>query len=185
MTQRFKYSMAATVLHGGGLIAYPTEAVYGLGCDPHNIDALQSLLALKRRPSTMGLILISDSIETALGYINQPSDELVKKLHRSWPGPTTWIVPATGLNELVTGGRDTVALRVSAHPVCRQLCAAFGDVVVSTSANVSGKKPATNLLQLRRQFPAGIDHILGGALGDASCPTKIIDSLSDQVLRSD
>ncbi len=184
MTPRFKYSTAASSLRAGGLVAYPTEAMYGLGCDPHNTNALQSLLTLKRRSPTRGLILISDSIETALDYIDQPSDKLVQKLHRSWPGPTTWIVPATGLNDLVTGGRDTVALRVSAHPICRQLCAVFGDVVVSTSANVSGKKPATSLLQLRRQFPTGIDHILGGAIGDATRPTQIIDSQSGQVLRS-
>ena len=183
MAQRFKYTMAAKALRAGGLVAYPTEAVYGLGCDPHNQDALRALLALKRRSPAMGLIVISHSIETALSYIDSPSDELVNKLKSSWPGPNTWIVKVKNLNELVTGGRETVALRVSAHPVCQQLCAAFGDVLVSTSANVSGKPPATNLLQLRRQFPNGIDHIIGGALGDSSKPTQIIDSRTDKVLR--
>ncbi|MFK8031681.1 MAG: L-threonylcarbamoyladenylate synthase [Gammaproteobacteria bacterium] len=183
MAQRFKYSMAAKVLQAGGLVAYPTEAVYGLGCDPHNHDALRALLALKRRSPAMGLIVISHSIDTALNYIDSPSDELVQKLQDSWPGPNTWIVKAQNLNELVTGGRETVALRVSAHPVCQQLCAAFGDVLVSTSANVSGKPPATNLLQLRRQFPKGIDHIVGGALGNSSRPTQIMDASTGEVLR--
>lgn len=183
MAQRFKYNMAANVLRAGGLVAYPTEAVFGLGCDPHNTQALRKLLALKQRPAHMGLIVISHSIETALDYIDSPSEELIKKLHRSWPGPNTWIVPARGLNDLITGGRDTVALRVSAHPVCRQLCEAFGDVLVSTSANISGKPPALNTLQLRRQFPRGVNHIISGALGDSSRPTQIIDARTDTVLR--
>ncbi len=184
MAQRFKYSIAANAIKGGGIVAYPTEAVFGLGCDPHNETALEALLQLKRRSPSRGLILICGSIDVALRYIDHPQDELVRKLHRSWPGPTTWVVPATGLHPLVTGGRDTVALRVPAHPVCQQLCAAFGDALVSTSANVSGKQPAKTLLQLRKQFPTGIDHIVGGALGDAAQPTRIIDSRTDETLRA-
>lgn len=183
MAQRFKYKMAANALRAGGIIAYPTEAVFGLGCDPHNDAAVNALLTLKQRPAHMGLILLSPSIDVALNYIDAPTDDMVRKLHRSWPGPTTWIVPTRGLSNLVTGGRDTVALRVSAHPVCQALCEEYGDVLISTSANVSGKPPATNLLQLKRQFPVGIDYLVGGALGDSSRPTQIIDARSDQVLR--
>lgn len=184
MADSFRYLHAARVVRDGGIIAYPTEAVFGLGCDPHNPVALEALLKLKHRPARMGLILICASIDVALRYIDQPDEELVKKLHRSWPGPTTWVVPAAGLHPLVTGGRDTVALRVSAHPVCQGLCSAFGDALVSTSANVSGKAPARTALQLRRQFPEGIDLIVGGALGDSSQPTRIIDSRSGKVLRA-
>ncbi len=184
MAQRFKYSMAANVVKSGGIIAYPTEAVYGLGCDPHNELVLDQLLKLKHRSPKLGLILICGSIDVALRYIDSPDDALVRKLHQSWPGPTTWVVPTTGLHPLVTGGRDTVALRIPDHPVCQKLCAAFGDALISTSANVSGKPPALNVLQLRRQFPSGIDHIVSGSLGDSTRPSRIIDSRTDKVLRA-
>ncbi|MEM7082167.1 MAG: L-threonylcarbamoyladenylate synthase [Pseudomonadota bacterium] len=183
MTSNFNYSIAANVLRDGGIVAYPTEAVFGLGCNPHDPNALKALLTLKQRSPALGLIVIGASIDAVMPYLAKPSDIVIKKLHRSWPGPTTWIVEAQGLNDWVTGGRDTVAVRVPDHPVCQGLCRAFGDVVVSTSANVSGRPPALNRLQLRAQFPTGIHHIMGGQLGDAANPSQIIDCRTDRVLR--
>src|SRR5512143_218632 len=131
---------AVRVLHHGGLIAYPTEAVYGLGCDPRNADAVLRLLNLKQRPWQKGLILIAADLAQLDPYL-LPLDEMMRaRVVPTWPGPNTWLLPArVETPHWLRGEHDTLAVRVTAHPVAAALCRAFGGPIVSTSANLAGK----------------------------------------------
>lgn len=176
---------ACRALAAGGVIAYPTEGVWGLGCDPRNEDALARLLALKRRNAGKGLILIASDFAQLAPYLAPvPKAKLEVALH-SWPGPETWIVPAaSGVSPRLRGGHETLAVRVTAHPLVRALCEAFGSALVSTSANLSGRPPARTALGARRRFGAGLDYVLPGALGGASRPTRIRDLMTGNILRA-
>lgn len=180
---RLDAAAAARVLAGGGVVAYPTEGVFGLGCDPANPAALQKLLAVKARDPRKGLILIAASLEQ-LGPWVAPLDPAQRaQLARSWPGPVTWVLPASpGAPAAVTGGRDTLAARVSAHPPVVELCRAFGGAIVSTSANLSGESPARHADQLGAL--SGLDACLDAAVGDLDGPTPIFDLRSGAQLRS-
>ncbi len=172
------------MLHAGGLIAYPTEAVYGLGCDPMNYDAVERLLLLKHRPWQKGLILIASNLEQLQPFIQPLEPRHRSKLDASWPGPNTWLIPASeGCPEWIRGMHQTVAVRVTAHPLVRELCHLFGGAIVSTSANQAGKKPATTPLAVLRDMGTEVDYCLHGELGGAERPTVIRDLLSDAMIR--
>jgi len=151
LRQCFRLQQAVRALQRGELVAYPTEGVWGLGCDPDNPWAIQELLALKRRAPGKGLILVAATESQLDAYLCHLSDNERDQLRQSWPGPNTWLVPApAGTSAWITGGRDTIALRVSAHPTVHALCEAFGGAIVSTSANVSGRSAATTPWQLQQ-----------------------------------
>ena len=184
MVTPFHIREAARVLHSGGLIAYPTEAVYGLGCDPLNPDAVEQLLQLKQRPWQKGLILIAASIEQLLPFIKPIDPQYQHKLDASWPGPNTWLLPASdNCPGCIRGTHHTVAVRVTAHPVVINLCNNFGGAIVSTSANHAGKPPAMSPLRVLRDLGADVDYCLHGKLGGAERPTVIRDLVSDQTIR--
>jgi L-threonylcarbamoyladenylate synthase len=176
---------AVSALRAGGVIACPTESVWGLSCDPFNEAAVSKLLALKDRDRQQGLILIAagfDQIEPLIG--NLPPERKAAML-ATWPGPVTWVVPAhSSVPSWITGERDTVALRVSSHPVAAALCRAFGCPLVSTSANPSGAAPARSEKEVRALFSQGIDALVPGTTGDAAAPTQIRDALTGKVLRA-
>ncbi|MDX9875513.1 MAG: L-threonylcarbamoyladenylate synthase [Spongiibacteraceae bacterium] len=176
--------LAVRHLRAGGVIAYPTEGVWGLGCDPDNIGALLRLLLLKQRDPAKGLILIAASEAQLAPRLAPLSAAQQAALRASWPGPVTWIVPHNkSISLLVTGGRSTVAARVSAHPIASALCRAFGGPLISTSANPSGRPAATSALAVRRYFGDQLDYILPGALGGRRGPSEIRDLLNDKLLR--
>ena len=185
MTSPFQIREAARVLHAGGLVAYPTEAVYGLGCDPQNPDAVARLLQLKQRPWQKGLILVAANIEQLSPFIATIERHSQKKLDASWPGPNTLLIPASvHCPEWIRGTHHTVAVRITAHPVVISLCNTFGGALVSTSANPAGIMPATTALRVLRDFGTEINVCLHGELGDAQRPTVIRDLISDEVLRA-
>ncbi len=180
-------SAAAQLLHGGGVIAYPTEAVWGLGCDPLDEAAVLRLLALKQRAVDKGLILVAGSVPQLDGLLDWEAlpGDCVAAVHASWPGPNTWIVPATRrVPSWITGAHAGAAVRVSAHPVVAGLCAAFGGPLVSTSANVAGVAPPRRLAELDPALLARIDGIVAGETGGLASPTPIRDARSGAVLRS-
>ncbi len=180
----FKLRSTRRVLRAGGVIAYPTEAVYGLGCDPLNREAVFRLLALKRRPLAKGLILIASSFEQLAPYLQPLSPELSRKTRESWPGPVTWLLPARPETpRWLTGIHTTLAVRVTDHPVAAALCETFGGAIVSTSANPSDRPPARTPLTVRRMFGAGVDLIVHGALGGLERPTEIRDAATGRVVR--
>ena len=184
MASPFHIREAARVLHAGGLIAYPTEAVYGLGCDPMNYDAVERLLLLKHRPWQKGMILIAASIEQLQPYIQPIAAEYQSKLDDSWPGPNTWLIPASEQCPYwIRGTHKTVAVRVTAHPLVQELCNTFGGAIVSTSANHAGKEPAKSPLRVLRDLGGKLAYCLHGDLGGAEKPTVIRDLVSGCVVR--
>jgi len=176
---------AVETVRDGGVIAYPTEAVYGLGCDPLEEAAVARILEIKQRDAAKGLILIAARIEQLLPFMAKLPADVTRKLEASWPGPVTWVVPAAShAPAWLTGGRDTLAVRVTAHPVASALCDACGMALVSTSANRSGQSPARTGLMVRTQLGDAVDCIVPGAVGGLSKPTEIREALSGKILRA-
>ena len=185
MVSRWHLHQAVRVLRAGGLIAYPTEAVYGLGCDPLRGAAVQRLLALKQRPMEKGLILIASTWEQLTPYLLPLTSTQRQRLFATWPGPHTWTLPCRPeVPCWLRGTHDSLAVRITAHPVAAALCAVWGGALVSTSANRSGRSPARSLLRVRQQFGAELDYLLPGALGGLANPTAIRDGLTGKVLRN-
>lgn len=175
---------AVAAIHAGGVIAYPTEAVFGLGCDPLNAQALQRIVTLKQRPLEKGLILIAASVDQVIPWIHPIDPARWQQVLATWPGPVTWVLPASEqvLPELC-GSHATIAIRVTAHPVAAALCQAVGSAIVSTSANISGQPPARSRAEVIVQFPAGIDAIVDGVVNRQAKPSEIRDAQTGAVLR--
>jgi L-threonylcarbamoyladenylate synthase len=183
-TSPLRLRLAARRLRQSGLVAYPTEAVWGLGCDPLDAAAVDALLALKGRPASKGFILIAADLGQLEPFLDIASAGLRERLSASWPGPVTWIVPASRrAPPWLAGRRGTLAVRVTAHPVAAALCREFGGAVVSTSANRSGTRPARSLSEVRRHFPGACLGFLPGPLGGLGRPTAIFDARSGARMR--
>ncbi|UUY09441.1 Sua5/YciO/YrdC/YwlC family protein [Pseudomonas sp. J452] len=183
MHSSWRVQRMARIVREGGVIAYPTEAVWGLGCDPWNEMAVDRLLALKDRPVHKGLILVADNIRQFDFLLDDLPERWIDRLASTWPGPNTWLVPHQGLlPEWISGQHDTVALRVSDHPLVRDLCALTGPLV-STSANPAGRPSARSRLRVEQYFHQQLDGVLGGALGGRRNPSLIRDLRSGDVVR--
>ncbi len=176
--------MAAQALVNGGIIAYPTEAVWGLGCLPQYKEAVERILELKNRPVDKGLILVAASTEQLASYLDGLTAAELKRISNTWPGPVTWLVPDNGTApSWIKGSHQTVALRVSNHPVIQSICNTVGSAIVSTSANLTGRKPIRDLLNLRRQFGAYVDYVYADELGGSSTVTAIRHLREDRLVR--
>lgn len=172
------------MLRAGGIVAYPTEAVYGLGCDPWNAEAVMRVLDLKRRGAEKGVILIAAAFPQLRPFVEELDEGLRQRVEARWPGPTTWLLPARKhVPFWLTGGRKTLAVRVTAHPQAAKLCQVYGGALVSTSANVAGRAPARSALGVRRRFGESVDYVLVGSVGGDLRPTEIRDARSGQVIR--
>lgn len=176
---------ALRALSHGGTVACPTEAVWGLSCDPFDVEAVGHLLAIKRRPVEKGLILVAAGIEQLDFLLGDLSESQRATLMATWPGPHTWLVPHEGrVPDWISGDSERVAVRVSAHPVVSALCAAWQGPLVSTSANPAGGLPAKYGFQVRRYFGRDVDYVLPGSLGKSSAPTTIKDLISGKTIRA-
>ena len=185
VVSRIHLEEAARVLHRGGLIAYPTEAVYGLGCLPGERRAVERLLDVKNRSWRKGLSLIAANLTQLEPLVEFPTGVLAEELRQSWPGPVTWVLNARpGIPFWLTGGRDTLAVRVTGHALSRRLCEAAASPLISTSANRSGRPPLRHSLHVRREFGARVDCVLTGELGGLANPTMIRDGRTGAVLRA-
>ena len=177
---------AVAALLRGGVIAYPTEGVWGLGCDPRDEAATLRLLALKQRDVEKGLILIAADEAQLAPYIDMAAldDAQRTAVRASWPGAHTWIVPASpAAPRWITGAHAGIAVRVSAHPLVVALCKAFAGALVSTSANRAGAPAAQRVEQLDPHIVAGVDALLAGETGGLARPSEIRDARSGSVLR--
>ncbi len=180
----WKLREAVRCFHQGGILAYPTEAIYGLGCDPLSWPAVERLLLLKHRPVEKGLILIAANYEQLLPYIKPLSEAQMKPVLDSWPGPNTWLLPvADGLPYWLSGKHETIAVRVTQHPVAAALSLACNSPLVSTSANISRRKPATNPTQVRNRLAGIADCIINGPTGEEKTPSVIRDAATGAVIR--
>ena len=167
-------------LKDGEVIAYPTEGVWGIGCDPSNEEALKKLISLKKRTKGKGFILIGSKL---LHFKKYAEVELNKtKLMSKWPGPHTWIVPALEISPLLSGGKKTIALRLSEHKETVNICNEFGGAIVSTSANQEGNQTPLDPEGIKEIFP-GI-KVMQGELGGLNKPSKIEDLVTGEVIRS-
>jgi len=177
---------AATALQTGGVVAYPTEAVWGLGCDPRDEQAVLRLLAIKQRAVDKGLILIASHLEQLRSFLNLaavPAENLAA-VFASWPGPNTWVMPASAAApRWVTGTHDGIAVRISAHPPVIGLCNAYGGALVSTSANRAGQPAALVREALDPAVLAAVDGLVAGETGGLAAPTAIRDALTGIVVR--
>lgn len=168
----------------GNIIAYPTEAIYGMGCDPQNLHAVRRLLQLKQRPWQKGLILIAANYDQLQPYLQPLSDEIKTKVFATWPGPVTWLLPARRrVSPLLRGQSHKLAVRITAHPLAKALCHHWRGAIVSTSANITQQQPAKTASQVRHTFGLDIDYIVNGPLGDRCRPSEIRDGVTDKVLR--
>lgn len=184
MPQTITVSQAATALHKGRIVAYPTEAIYGLGCDPWNPKAVSQLLDLKRRSIERGFILVASTFKQVADLIADIPQEKIDMALATWPGSITWAFPAKShVPVCLRGNHDTIALRVSAHPVVRDLCESFGGPIISTSANIADHPPSRSAQECYLHFHQSLQDIVTGTLGDANTPTEIRDVMSGDILR--
>lgn len=171
----------------GGIIAYPTEAVFGLGCDPDNKEAVEKLLKLKNRPMSKGLILLAANYSQLLPYIDDnkiPQDKRSSILSR-WPNGITQLLPINvNLPHYLHGQFDTIAVRVTSQSDVVALCNETNKPIVSTSANFSGGIPAKTWQEAEKTFGQKVDYIIKGKTLGFSQPSIILDGLTGEVLRS-
>ena len=178
--------VAVEAIRQGELIVYPTEAVWGIGCDPKNQRAMHNLLAAKNRPVKKGVILIASNLEQVADYIDLgklPVGRL-DEIEATWPGPYTWLMPISEhAPEWITGGSELFAVRVTTHPTVIKLCNQFGGAIVSTSANITTEPTPETLDGVRAVFGAKVKVYVDDALGGNKQPSKIIHAITGEVLR--
>ncbi len=178
---------AAQLLRGGGVLAYPTEAVFGLGCNPQDHIAFDRLFALKQRPPAQGVLLIAAEFAQLERYIDLAAvpAAILRQVQASWPGPHTWVFPrSVDVPAWIAGSHAGIALRVTAHEPAAALCRAFGGALVSTSANPHGCPPARSTATVVDYFADALDGLLDAPLGGQDHPTTIRDALSGAMVRA-
>ena len=164
---------AIKVLRHSGVVAFPTETYYGLAVEPTDTAALARLFALKQRPESKPLLLLIDQLDQLMEVVSEIPKEYRRLIEMFWPGPLTLIFPARPeVSPLVTGGTGTVGVRISPHPVARELVRRVGRPVTATSANLSGRSPAASAEEVIAQFGEKIDWIIdGGPASGGLCST--------------
>ena len=179
--KREKFIKAANL---GAIFAYPTEAVFGLGCNINNKSSIIKILTIKKRDASKGLVVISDSFEKISDLIDSKYHKMIDASDMNTEIPTTWLCPASdkALN-VITGNTGKIALRITKHPVAYNLCRALNFPIVSTSANLAGKKPLTNAEEVVASFEGDIDYVIEGEVNITKSPSRIVDLLSKKVLR--
>ena len=175
----------AKLISRGAVIAYPTEACFGIGCDPFNEIAVRRVVRIKNRPRGMGLILIADHVNKLLPFIELRQESIMDPAVASWPGPYTWIFPASKRMPIsLRTPTQTVAVRVTAHPASAHLSRLAGCAIVSTSANRHGQMPIRAHREVARCLGESLDFVVRGPLGHQKNPTQITDAVSGKVLRA-
>lgn len=171
-------------LRRGGVVAYPTESSYGLGCLPRHVRGLRRVVALKQRPQHKGLISIGCDLAQLRPLLQPLNAAQQALLAQNWPAAKTYLVAAAAQTPVMLRGRGRhkLAVRVPAHTGARQLCRQLGTALVSTSCNRSGERPCTDAREVRRRFGAQV-WIVPGRVGGNRSPSQIIDLASGQRLR--
>lgn len=174
----------ANIIHRGGVVAYPTEAVFGLGCNPLDQQAVNRLLAIKNRSVDKGLILIASNLEQLSAYIALPNERIRNTLLKTSSKPITWLVPTSEFTpNWITGKYSSIAIRITQYVPCRELCDACAHPIVSTSANLSSHPPATSFQEVQQYFDGKIDGMLNASIGKRSSPSEIRDIMTGNIIR--
>ena len=175
---------AVAVLKSGGVIAYPTESCFGLGCDPMNREAVGRILAIKKRAASQGVILIACDVDQVNQYADLKSAPLLESILASWPGPNTWLLAKRdAVPDWLSGAHTTIAMRVTAHQTSRQLCKRYAAAIVSTSANRHGRPALTDIDSLRSEMGSELDYIVDASIGSDPAPSLIRDATTGLQLR--
>lgn len=175
---------AVSCLRAGGVVAYPTEFCFGLGCDPWNESAVRRILRLKNRHWRQGLIVIADKADRLRRLVEMSDETLMAGPRASWPGPHSWLLPAKkSVPTWVRGEHATVAVRVTAHGLVRQLCRESGMALISTSANRSGRPALRSARAVEEEFGDTIDYVVDARVGDATEPSTITDAATGAAVR--
>ena len=181
---RQQIEVAANIIRQGGVVAYPTESCFGLGCDPNNTEAIRRILGLKKRSRKKGLILIADRFARLQRYIKPLPSDIQDRLSKTWPGPYTWLCPAApGVSKWIRGDYESIAVRVTAHPHAASLCRHAETCLVSTSANVATRPALTTADAVEKEFGSQIDYIVDLAIGRDKKPSTIQDAYTAEVIR--
>src|SRR5690349_18882777 len=167
---------AVGILRAGGLVAFPTETVYGLGADASNPEAVKKIYAAKGRPRNHPLIVHLANAAQLRDWAADVPHAAERLAQRFWPGPLTLVVKrAAHVNELVTGGQDTIALRVPSHAIAQALLGRFGGGIAAPSANRYGRVSATTAEHVRAEFGTTVDCVLAGGECDVGIESTIVD----------
>ena len=178
-------AVGARLIGRGAVVAYPTEACFGIGCDPNNPIAVRRIAAIKNRPSGKGFIIIADRFESLAPYLSFDDPSIMKQPLSTWPGPYTWILPASAAAQKLGSAVDgKIAVRVTAHPVAARLCQLAGGAIISTSANSHGNKPIRKYLEVSRVLGPRVDFVVRGTLGKKTRPTQIRDAATGALIRA-
>lgn len=174
---------AVSHMQEGGIVAVPTESVYGFSCDPSNINSIKRLIKLKKRSLDKGFILIAVNFRQLDEYIYPLNDSLKQKINVT--ENVTWVVPAKpNISNLITGKfHNTVAIRITRHTVLKELLKRFGKALISTSANISGQLPTKDMQVIKNTFSHEDIFILKGNMGSLLQPTKMYDAINNTILR--
>lgn len=182
MASDFSIRLAAQIVRNGGVIAYPTDTVYGLGCDPYNIDAVEKINAIKQRPANKHFILLASSIEQIRPLIQLKKAQ--EKLITDTDSPTSWVVDAAPYAPgWLVDDNNSLTVRISSHENIVHLCRILAHPLISTSANISGKKPADNAIKLHQYFHNKVDKILISNTKQPGKPSKIIRLCDNHIIR--
>lgn len=178
-------TQVAEILRNGGVVAYPTEAVWGLGCDPFNQQAVQRILTLKSRPVEKGLILIAGAAQHLDPWQEILEHAMFTRLIEVTDRPISWVVPDTLITpDWVRGQHPGVAIRLSQHEPVQNLCSAYQGVLVSTSANPAGLDPARSKEEVMNYFGDTLDAIFDAPLGNAAQPSQVLDLITGKQFRA-
>ncbi len=181
---RSSYRALAAHLAQGGLIAYPTEYSYGLGCDPANRGAVKRLLALKQRPQKKGLILIASNYHQVARYLAPIMPEQQQKLREAGAQVITYLMPVKKTApRWLRGAHDTLAVRLTEHVFARQLCHGVKSALVSTSANKRGMRPVRTYSECQRIFGNKV-WVLPGLVGKRKQPSRIMAWVDGRIVRN-
>jgi len=175
---------AIAAINHGGVVVYPTEGVYGLGCDYLNEDCVHKILRLKQRDVSKGLVLVASHIQQILPLIQPENRADLARALKTWPGHQTWIFPKSMLTPAwISGHFDSVAVRVSAHPVVKQLCDRLSAPLVSTSANFTNQPTPNNIQEQFKLWGDSVDFYLDLPLGGSNQPSSIKLANSGKIIR--
>lgn len=187
MTCYFNLQIASSYIRNGDVIAYPTEAVFGIGCLPNCDSALKKVIEIKKRNVNKGMILISHNSELFRKYVNfdEISNDDWLYMNKFWPGPYTFILPAKPeLSFYIRGNHPTVAVRVTSHPLVKKLCEMGNEPLISTSANLSSEEPCRTYEETVRRMGNFVDYVVCGTTLGYDKPSTIVDLKTKKILRN-
>ena len=183
MTQR-QLVIAGDHVRSGGVIAYPTEYCFGLGCNPFNQKAVRKILHLKRRSWLEGVIIIAANFVQLKRLVDFDQIRDIDRLKSVWPGPHTWLLPALPrVPRWMRGRHDSIAVRITAHRTAVELCRSSGGLLVSTSANLSVRPPSGHYTQVRSEFGTALDFVVEKNVGNAKAASSIYDFTTGVMVR--